>query len=103
MFEILMSHFIALFPSTRILYHVSTEHFLPPSAVIDTLDQPTWNFLATFALHSSSEEQQYMVATLRDKILDTVLSANQQWTEGGSRRIANVNLVRYKNQRIKHF
>ena len=71
-----------------------SEPYLPPPVVIDALDQPVWNFLATFAVHSSSEEQQIMVTILREKILDTVLSASQEWSaEGGAHRIANVNLV----------
>jgi hypothetical protein len=71
------------------------ENYLPPPVIVDALDQPIWNFLATFALHTSSDQQQIMVAILREKILDTVLSANQEWSaEGGARRIANVNLVR---------
>jgi DNA topoisomerase 2-associated protein PAT1 len=94
LFRALTPHFPALFPSTRISLNLPTspEHYIP-SAVIDALDQPIWNFLATFALHSGPEEQQILVSVLRDKILDTVMSANQNWAEGGARRIANVNLV----------
>jgi len=76
------------------LYYVGSEQFLPLSSIIDVLDQPIWNFLATIALHSSPDEQQVMVASLREKILDTVLSASQGWfEEGAAKRIANVNLV----------
>ena len=61
----------------------------------DLLDQPTWKFLATFALHADNEQQQILVSTLREKILDNVLAVNQGFIGDEAERnlkITNVNI-----------
>ena len=61
----------------------------------DLLDQPTWKFLATFALHADNEQQQILVTTLREKILDNVLAVNQGFVTDEAEqnlKITNVNI-----------
>jgi len=61
----------------------------------DALDQPVWQFLAALALHASNEQQQVLVTTLREKVLENVASANKGWVTDEDERIAkigNVNL-----------
>jgi len=70
-----------------------TEHYLKPSPLTDAIDQPVWNFLATFAVHASLDQQQVLVTVLRDKVLENVISASKGWNaEENTRRLANVNL-----------
>lgn len=84
-----------------------TDLYLNLSPVTDTLDQPIWNFLATFAVHSSMEQQQILVTILRDKVLENVISASKGWNaEENTKRLANVNLVfgfLHFNQHNSHF
>jgi DNA topoisomerase 2-associated protein PAT1 len=75
LFELLTDHFLFLFPSTRL----ST----PTHAPIAVLDQPVWHFLAALALHASPEQQQILVASLREKVLEDVLSATKGWNGDG--------------------
>lgn len=61
----------------------------------DLLDQPVWKFLATFALHADNEQQQVLVSTLREKILDNVLAVNKGFVTDEAEqtlKITNVNI-----------
>lgn len=90
LFQLLVPHFILLFPSTRTATIASLGH-----ADIDAIDQPVWQFLAALALHAVSEQQHILVTALRDKILDNVMSVNKGWIRDEDERqtkLANVNL-----------
>jgi len=94
-FHELAPHFMMLFPSTRIALGLpfGTGHHMKPSPLTDTLDQPVWNFFATFAVHASSEQQHMLVSSLREKVLEAVTSVSNDWdSEESVRRIANVNM-----------
>ena len=61
----------------------------------DSIDQPVWQFLAALALHGNIEQHHVLVATLREKILNNVLSVNKGWVQDEEERqtkLANVNL-----------
>src|ERR1700761_1245388 len=95
-FRLLSPHLVALFPSSRVAQNLpfGAEPYLKPSPLTDAIDQPTWSFLATFAVHASVEQQQTLVTVLRDKVLENVISASKGWNaEENARRLANVNLV----------
>lgn len=88
MFHVLAPHFLSLFPSTRL----AASGVDQPTEVID---QPVWQFLAALALHANNEQQQILVATLREKVLDNLVIASKGWTvdeDERSAKIANVNL-----------
>ncbi len=93
MFELLTPVFPFLFPSTRM---VARGYQLPHSnAVIDNLDRPVWQFLATFALHAAPEQQPILVQSLREKVLENVVSAKKGWVadeEERQAKLANVDL-----------
>jgi DNA topoisomerase 2-associated protein PAT1 len=93
LYEQLTPHFSYLFPSTRL------ASVLPPLGQVghptDIIDQPVWQFLAALALHASPEQQQLLVAALREKVLENVTSANKGWVADEEERrtkLANVNL-----------
>ncbi|TDL23786.1 hypothetical protein BD410DRAFT_820717 [Rickenella mellea] len=93
LFHILTPHFLLLFPSTRI----ATSHPGRDLADlhIDGLDLPVWQFFAALALQASNEQQQILVATLRDKLIDNLVRASKGWVADESDRrakIANVNI-----------
>lgn len=59
------------------------------------MDQPVWQFLAALALHASPEQQQILVTSLREKVLENVTSVTKGWVadaEEGQTKLANVNL-----------
>ena len=60
------------------------------------LDQPVWQFLAILATHASVEQQQILVATIKERILESVTSATKGWgvadEEQRQKRLANVNI-----------
>jgi len=94
LFQLIAPYLLQLFPSTRLAPILSSlpSHFTPP---IDIVDQPVWQFLAALALHASTEQQQKLVATLREKVLENVLSPNKGLPgddEEQEARLANVNL-----------
>ncbi|KAF9048292.1 hypothetical protein BDZ89DRAFT_1006914 [Hymenopellis radicata] len=93
MFELLTPVFPFLFPSTRM---VRRGYQLPHSnAVIDNLDRPVWQFLATFALHALPDQQPILVQSLREKVLENVVSAKKGWVadeEERQAKLANVDL-----------
>ncbi|KAG2150307.1 topoisomerase II-associated protein PAT1 [Suillus bovinus] len=93
LFQLLMPHFVLLFPSTRLVAQpLPTAASLPPT---DILDQPVWQFLAALALHASSDQQSILVTNLREKVLDIVTSVSKGWVadeEERQTKLANVNL-----------
>lgn len=76
LFELLAPYFNTLFP--------------PGSQA----EQPVWQFLAALALHASTEQQQILVASLREKVLENVtIAQNYMIPEDEQKaRLGNVNL-----------
>lgn len=65
------------------------------TAAADLLDQPAWKFLATVSLQASNEQQQVLVTTLREKILENVVAVNKSIVtdkQEQSLKITNVNI-----------
>ncbi|KAJ6621334.1 topoisomerase II-associated protein PAT1 [Mycena sp. CBHHK59/15] len=92
-FVLLTSHFLSLFPSSRIA--LQAHHPTSAALAIDIIDQPVWQFLAALALQATPEQHQVLVTSLRDKVLENVLSANKGWVADEDERrtkLANVNL-----------
>ncbi|EGO22680.1 topoisomerase II-associated protein [Serpula lacrymans var. lacrymans S7.9] len=99
LFQLVAPHFLALFPSARLASALPLPSHgpAPPSSSLptDIIDQPIWQFLAALALHASSEQQQILVSTLREKVLENVTSVSKGWVadeEEGELKLANVNL-----------
>ena len=91
LFQLLAPHLLLLFPSTRIHKPESANNQIQT----DVVDQPVWQFLAALALHAIVEQHHILVSTLREKILDNVLSVNKGWVHDEDERqtkLANVNL-----------
>lgn len=91
LFHLLAPHLLTLFPSVRMALRDPTN--VPANT--DAVDQPVWQFLAALALHGVSEQHHVLVASLREKILDNVLSVNKGWVRDEEERqtkLANVNL-----------
>ncbi|KZP16629.1 hypothetical protein FIBSPDRAFT_794305, partial [Athelia psychrophila] len=93
LYQLLTPHLSELFPSTRL------ASVLPPlghgNRPTDIMDQPVWQFLAALALHASPEQQQILVTSLREKVLENVTSVTKGWVadaEEGQTKLANVNL-----------
>ncbi|KAF7982606.1 hypothetical protein HWV62_27638 [Athelia sp. TMB] len=93
LYQLLTPHLSQLFPSTRL------ASVLPPlghgNRPTDIMDQPVWQFLAALALHASPEQQQILVTSLREKVLENVESVTKGWVadvEEGQTKLANVNL-----------
>lgn len=93
LFHTLAPHLLTLFPSSR------SPSLRDPTGVstvdTDLLDQPVWKFLATIALQASNEQQQFLVSSLREKILDNVLAVNKGFVADEneqSLKITNVNI-----------
>jgi DNA topoisomerase 2-associated protein PAT1 len=92
LFQLLTPYLLQLFPSSRL---ASAPPLGSDNTPIDIMDQPAWQFLAALALHASSEQQQTLVATLREKVLESIANAksgqvvdgDEQWA-----KLANVNL-----------
>ncbi|KAJ7043466.1 topoisomerase II-associated protein PAT1 [Mycena alexandri] len=92
-FVLLTPHLLALFPSSRIV--LQDPHAPSAALAIDIMDQPVWQFLAALALQAVPEQHQVLVTSLRDKVLENVLSANKGWVADEDERrtkLANVNL-----------
>jgi len=90
LFALLTPHFVALFPSSRIVIADPSSHIQT-----DSVDQPVWQFLAALALHASPDQHQILVSSLREKILDIVVSVNKGWVHDEEERqakLSNVNL-----------
>ncbi|KAJ6581355.1 topoisomerase II-associated protein PAT1 [Mycena capillaripes] len=92
-FVLLTPHLLALFPSSRIT--LQAHHPTSAALAIDIIDQPVWQFLAALALQAVPEQHQVLVTSLREKVLENVLSANKGWVADEDERrtkLANVNL-----------
>lgn len=93
LFHIIAQHLLLLFPSTRAAA-IGGANFVP-GPQHDVADQQVWQLLAAIALHASLEQQQHLVTTLREKILDNVLAVNRGWAsdeEEAAIKLANVNI-----------
>lgn len=94
-FELITPHLPYLFPSVR---QAINSGGIPVTEIpdMDTIDQPVWQFLATLSLNSSLEQQQVLVTSLRDRVLDNVASASKAWSisdeETRKTRLSNVNI-----------
>ncbi|KDR65731.1 hypothetical protein GALMADRAFT_81573 [Galerina marginata CBS 339.88] len=91
LFQLLAPHLLSLFPSSRIVNPDPVDNSIPT----DIVDQPVWQFLAALALHGVIEQHHVLVGSLREKILDNVLSVNKGWVHDEDERqtkLANVNL-----------
>lgn len=94
MFQLLTPSFMELFPSTRLANTGPPPEYANESST-DILDQPVWQFLAALALHAITQQHQILVTSLREKVLQNVLSANKGWVadeEARQTKLANVNL-----------
>ncbi|KLO11600.1 hypothetical protein SCHPADRAFT_998761 [Schizopora paradoxa] len=102
LFDMLAPHLQHLFPSYRILY--SPEAIAKgdaanadvPRVVFDILDQPVWKFLATLSLPASNEQQQILVASLREMILNNIAAVNMGLItdpEEEQLKLTNVNVL----------
>ncbi|KAF7309684.1 PAT1 domain-containing protein [Mycena indigotica] len=92
-FVLLTPHLLRLFPSSRIA--LQPHHPATVALAIDIIDQPVWQFLAALALQAVPEQHQVLVTSLREKVLENVVSANKGWVAGEEERrtkLANVNL-----------
>ncbi|KAJ3841338.1 topoisomerase II-associated protein PAT1 [Lentinula raphanica] len=95
LFQLLTPEFPLLFPSTRMAAHLPRDQPHVNIPGIDSLDQPVWQFLAALALQASSTQHQILVSSLREKVLDNVLSAKKGWVvdeEERNTKLANVDL-----------
>lgn len=92
LFHIIAQHLLLLFPSTRAAA-ITGANFVSTSQH-DIADRQVWQLFAAIALHSSLEQQQHLVATLREKILDNVLAVNRGWAtnEDAAIKLANVDI-----------
>ncbi|KIK60307.1 hypothetical protein GYMLUDRAFT_200380 [Collybiopsis luxurians FD-317 M1] len=95
LFQLLTPEFPLLFPSTRMSVHLPRDQLHINVPGTDSLDQPVWQFLAALALQASSTQHQVLVASLREKVLDNVVSAKKGWVvdeEERAAKLANVDL-----------
>ncbi|CAE6441048.1 hypothetical protein ACGC1H_003663 [Rhizoctonia solani] len=95
LFRSLAQHLVSLFPSTRYAAAQafgSTPH-LPEGP--DIADEPVWQFCAALAVNADMQQQQQLVAELREKVLENVAGATKGWVADervGALKLANVNL-----------
>jgi DNA topoisomerase 2-associated protein PAT1 len=92
LFQLLAPYLPLLFPSTRLTSILPSGSDQTP---FDVIDQPVWQFLAALALHASAEQQQVLVASLREKVMENIADANRSQSADGEEswtRLANVNL-----------
>ena len=93
LFQLLTPHLLFLFPSVRQAVSANIPIANVPDS--DHIDQPVWHFLSIIALHSVPEQQQVLVASLRERILENVASVAKGWIvdeEQKRQRLTNVNL-----------
>ncbi|CCO28442.1 DNA topoisomerase 2-associated protein pat1 AltName: Full=Decapping activator and translational repressor pat1 [Rhizoctonia solani AG-1 IB] len=95
LFRSLAQHLVSLFPSTK---HAAAQTFgatpyLPEGP--DVADEPVWQFCAALAVNADMQQQQQLVAELREKVLENVAGATKGWVTDERIRalkLANVNL-----------
>ncbi|KAL4250335.1 PAT1 family protein [Abortiporus biennis] len=93
LFRLLTPHLVFLFPSVRQAVVTGLQILEIPQ--LDVIDQPVWQFLAALALNASLEQQQILVTSLRERVLENVTSAAKGWVaeeENKTIRLANVNI-----------
>ena len=93
LFSLLAPHLAVLFPSVRQARVANIPYLDVPD--LDTIDQPVWQFLAALGLNASLEQQQILVTSLRERVLENVTSAVKGWVsdeETRKMRLANVNI-----------
>lgn len=75
LFNILSPHLLFLFPSVR----QAITNNMPLANVPDSddIDQPVWQFLAILATHAAVEQQQILVAAVKERVLESVTSATK--------------------------
>lgn len=91
LFQSLAPHLLSLFPSNRMAARLPVGHSKP----IDHADQPVWQLLAAIALHAGTDQQSFLVTTLREKVLEIVYRVNKGLIIDEDERqtkLANVNL-----------
>ncbi|THG94284.1 hypothetical protein EW026_g7159 [Hermanssonia centrifuga] len=94
LFQLISPHLLFLFPSVRLA--IASNVPLANIPDYDTADQLVWQFLSMIAVHCSVEQQQILIATLRERILENVATATKGWTadeEQRNLRLANVNVL----------
>ena len=94
MFQLLTPSLLYMFPSVRIAIANNIPLANVPNT--DDLDGPVWQLMATLALHASVEQQQILVTSLRERILENIAAVNKGWVadeEVKKERIENVNYL----------
>lgn len=79
--QFLFGQLVSLFPSTRAAAQLpsNANYYVRQPLEIELNDMPTWQFLANFAINTTSHQQQLLVTELREKILDNVVSVQKGW------------------------
>ncbi|KAH7335296.1 topoisomerase II-associated protein PAT1 [Rhizoctonia solani] len=95
LFRSLAQHLVSLFPSTRYAaaQTFGATPYLPEGP--DVADEPVWQFCAALAVNADMQQQQQLVAELREKVLENVAGATKGWVADervGALKLANVNL-----------
>ncbi|GBE86561.1 topoisomerase II-associated protein PAT1 [Sparassis latifolia] len=90
LFQLLAPHLIFLFPSVRQNAISGVGYNNIPDA--DVIDQRVWQFLAALALHASLEQQQVLVTTLREIVLENVTRGWVSDADEKRKKLANVNI-----------
>ncbi|KAJ1306798.1 hypothetical protein OPQ81_007784 [Rhizoctonia solani] len=95
LFRSLAQHLVSLFPSTRYAaaQAFGANPYLPEGP--DVADEPVWQFCAALAVNADMQQQQQLVAELREKVLENVAGATKGWVADeriGAMKLANVNL-----------
>ncbi len=94
LFTVLSPHLLFLFPSVR----QAVTNNIPLANVPDSddADQPVWQFLAILAAHAAVEQQQILVSAVKERVLESVASANKGYGIANEdqrvKRLANVNI-----------
>ncbi|GAA5956454.1 hypothetical protein JCM3765_005664 [Sporobolomyces pararoseus] len=100
LFSVLSSSLLTLFPSTRMAASVpfgvaqyQSVDALRPEADFD--DEPVWRFLAAVAVCADPDQQQVLVTSVRDKVIEGVKGAKmgRGGPEISAVKIRNVNLL----------
>lgn len=100
LFSVLSSSLLTLFPSTRMAASVpfgvaqyQSVDALRPEADFD--DEPVWRFLASVAVCANPDQQQVLVTSVRDKVIEGVKGAKMGRgnPELSAVKIRNVNLL----------
>ncbi|TFY68510.1 hypothetical protein EVJ58_g957 [Rhodofomes roseus] len=95
LFNVLAPGLLLLFPSIRISKNSGGSVPYGKVPGTDDMDQPIWQFLAAMAVHSSMEQQQYLVTALRELVLENVSSVRRGFLaseEEREKRMGNVDI-----------